>query len=380
MIDPTSAAYLGAAGISAGGSLLGSLLGIGNQKSVIKAQQRMQRESMAWQTNERVATQQYNTDMWNKQNEYNTASAQRQRLEAAGLNPYMMMSGGDAGSASSVTGSYTGAPSSPNYQAYDIGGNVQSAFRQIGEQLYNMRLNRSQVDKNNSESAKAQSDALLSAALTKDSDAFREQRLLNLQAQEQNILQDTHLKEEDTKLRHSQYIYQNLDNTAKRIMNKYLDAQQQAQLMGVITSINEAYTRMDLNAAKAKEARAAAFEMYMGGKLKEGELNILTKTMDSAIDRMNIDNLLESQLMLGEFEAGSKIGFGKMASARMAKEFQENKYNYGKLKDRNNLINSNTPIEKLIGQSPGTRQWKRTLLETIGDGKLPFFNGIFLGK
>lgn len=380
MLDPSSAAYLGAAGITAGGSLLGSLFGIGNQQSVIKAQQRMQREAMQWQSSERKATQDYNTDMWNKQNEYNSASAQRGRLEEAGLNPYMMMSGGDAGSASSVTGSYTGAPSSPNYQAYDIGANVQQAFRQIGDQLYNMQLNKSQVDKNNSESAKAQSDALLSAAQTKDSDAFREQRLLNLRSQQQNIDQDTHLKEEETKLRHSQYIYQNLDNSAKRIMNKYLDAQQQAQLMGVITSINEAYTRMDLNAAKAKEARAAAFEMYMGGKLKEGELKILTSTMDSAIDRMNIDNLLESQLMLGEFEAGSKIGFGKMSSARMAKEYQQNKYDYGKLKDKNILTNSNTPIEKIIGQSPVTRQFKRMWLETIGDGKLPFVNGIFFGK
>lgn len=379
-MDPTSAAYLGAAGISAGGSLLGSLLGIGNQNSVIKAQQRMQREAMQWQTGERVATQQYNTDMWNKQNEYNTASAQRQRLEDAGLNPYLMMSGGDAGSASSVTGSYTGAPSSPNYQAYDIGGNVQSAFRQIGDQLYNMQLNRSQVDKNKSESEKARFDALLAAAQTKDSDTFREARLLNLRSQQQNIDQDTHLKEEETNLRHSQYIYQNLDNSAKSILNKYLDAQQQAQLMGIITSINEAYTRMDLNRAKAKEALAGALDLYMGARLKKGEAEILESTMQSSIDKMNVQNLLESQLMLGEFEAGSQIGFGKMASARMAKEYQENKYNYGKLKDRNILINSNTPIEKILGQSPGTRQWKRTLLETIGDGKLPFFNGIFMAK
>lgn len=43
----------------------------------------------------------YNWEMWNKTNEYNSASAQRQRLEAAGLNPYMMMNGGDAGTASS---------------------------------------------------------------------------------------------------------------------------------------------------------------------------------------------------------------------------------------------------------------------------------------
>ena len=41
--------------------------------------------------------------MWQAENEYNSASAQRQRLEAAGLNPYLMMDGGDAGSASSMT-------------------------------------------------------------------------------------------------------------------------------------------------------------------------------------------------------------------------------------------------------------------------------------
>lgn len=42
-------------------------------------------------------------DMWNAENEYNSASSQRQRLEEAGLNPYMMMDGGSAGSASSMT-------------------------------------------------------------------------------------------------------------------------------------------------------------------------------------------------------------------------------------------------------------------------------------
>lgn len=42
-------------------------------------------------------------DMWNAQNEYNSASSQRQRLEDADLNPYMMMDGGNAGTASSMT-------------------------------------------------------------------------------------------------------------------------------------------------------------------------------------------------------------------------------------------------------------------------------------
>lgn len=50
-------------------------------------------------------------DMYNANNEYNSASAQRERLEAAGLNPYLMMSGGSAGTASSTSATSATAPS-----------------------------------------------------------------------------------------------------------------------------------------------------------------------------------------------------------------------------------------------------------------------------
>lgn len=55
--------------------------------------------------------QQFQTDMWSKNNEYNSASAQRERLEAAGLNPYLMMNGGSAGTAQTMSGSAGSAPS-----------------------------------------------------------------------------------------------------------------------------------------------------------------------------------------------------------------------------------------------------------------------------
>lgn len=55
--------------------------------------------------------QQFQTDMWNKNNEYNSASAQRERLEAAGLNPYLMMNGGSAGTSQTMSGSAGAAPS-----------------------------------------------------------------------------------------------------------------------------------------------------------------------------------------------------------------------------------------------------------------------------
>lgn len=48
---------------------------------------------------------QFTQSMWEKQNQYNSAEQQRARIEAAGLNPYMMLSGGSAGTAGSVSSS-----------------------------------------------------------------------------------------------------------------------------------------------------------------------------------------------------------------------------------------------------------------------------------
>lgn len=50
-------------------------------------------------------------DMFNATNEYNSASAQRERLEAAGLNPYLMMSGGNAGTATTQSSPQSSSPS-----------------------------------------------------------------------------------------------------------------------------------------------------------------------------------------------------------------------------------------------------------------------------
>lgn len=53
----------------------------------------------------------FQTEMWNKTNEYNSPAAQRERLQQAGLNPYMMLSGGSAGTATAMNGSSASAPS-----------------------------------------------------------------------------------------------------------------------------------------------------------------------------------------------------------------------------------------------------------------------------
>ena len=97
-------------------------------------------------------------DMWNATNEYNSASAQRERLEAAGLNPYMMMSGGNAGTAgassspSASAGSMQGInpPTATPYSA-DYSG-ITAGLGAAIDSYYQSRSIDSQISKTNEES------------------------------------------------------------------------------------------------------------------------------------------------------------------------------------------------------------------------------------
>lgn len=120
----------GSAIIGGGASLLGNLLGFGSNKSANETNMQIAQMNNEW--SERMLDKQlaYNSDMFNQQTDYdwkkmnaqnsftqkmwqlqadyNSASAQRQRLEAAGLNPYLMLNGGSAGTAGAANSSGSG--------------------------------------------------------------------------------------------------------------------------------------------------------------------------------------------------------------------------------------------------------------------------------
>ena len=104
----------GSALVSAGSGLVGSLLAGAGSKKAAKIQSasaerinqinnefnsREAALSRDWQTSERYSQNQWTLQQWNRENEYNTPLAQRQRMEAAGFNPYNMNI--ETGSASS---------------------------------------------------------------------------------------------------------------------------------------------------------------------------------------------------------------------------------------------------------------------------------------
>lgn len=66
--------------------------------------------SMAHASQMQASEQAYNTSMWEKNNEYNDPSAQAERFRAAGLNPAMMMYGGNTNEATAAS---SGGGSSP---------------------------------------------------------------------------------------------------------------------------------------------------------------------------------------------------------------------------------------------------------------------------
>lgn len=79
------AAIAGAAAL--GGSILSATQGNKNINKQIAAQKEENQKNRDWNLNLAKQQNQWNIDQWNRENEYNTPSAQMARYKAAGLNP-----------------------------------------------------------------------------------------------------------------------------------------------------------------------------------------------------------------------------------------------------------------------------------------------------
>lgn len=121
------------AGANALGSLFGGIGAVKAQKLANEANIKMTQMNNDAQVALWREQRDYNTEMWNKQNEYNSAFAQRRRLEDAGLNPYLMLSGGDAGSASSF--SHQGLPNTQAPQVESGAGLIQETTKNIVDSI-----------------------------------------------------------------------------------------------------------------------------------------------------------------------------------------------------------------------------------------------------
>lgn len=118
-MDPLTSAAL----ISGGLGLVGGLISHGDVKEQYKYNKKLQDNAFA-----------HNLEMWNRQNAYNTPSAQMERLQAAGLNPNLVYGNG---------GATNTATDYPKYQAGEAPqvANIRAASRQLALQGFQTAIN-----------------------------------------------------------------------------------------------------------------------------------------------------------------------------------------------------------------------------------------------
>lgn len=107
---------IGSAVIGGASKLIGGLFqgnqSVKAQKLANESNERIARENNQWQRENMQMQNDWNIEQWNRENEYNSASAQAQRFREAGLNPYLAMTGGaEAGTASSIASADAGSAS-----------------------------------------------------------------------------------------------------------------------------------------------------------------------------------------------------------------------------------------------------------------------------
>lgn len=191
--------------------------------------------------------QDYNTDMWNKTNQYNLPTAQMQRLRDAGLNPYLVMSGGnEIGSASSVN-----SPSAPSSSVTpmdwsSVGSNFQSVLG---------ALNADEIASVQSRKASAEAQGIEIDNQTKALDNLERIKGMQLDndlkkfefdfSNETKTLRKQ-LMDADVSLRNAQWwteqqkaVSIDLDNQLKKIHLPYAEKQE-------VATLNEAFARIAL--------------------------------------------------------------------------------------------------------------------------------------
>lgn len=289
------------------GSIAGGLFGVGssaiqnsqNRQNVRETNQMNYKiNQMNNQFNERMAMQQrdFQENMWNKENEYNTASAQRQRLEEAGLNPYLMMNGGSAGTAQSV-----GSGASAQSAGSAVMQPFQADYSGIGSSIGNIfQYELMQSEKSQLQGARQLADAKAMEVLSNIDWG-------KLTDETRNFLKSTGLARAKLGYAKEQQEVDNmamtglvmraqragmlLDNEAKGIMNTYLDQQQQLDLN---VKAADYYQRMSAGYLSYAEAKKALAEEALAAARTRGQ-NISNKVADRIAESQIAANIAANE-------------------------------------------------------------------------------------
>jgi len=277
------------------GTVISGAIGAKSTADTNKANLKINQMNNDFNAREAQKARNFQLDMWNRENEYNKASSQRERLEEAGYNPYM--SDAQAGSANGMSGtsaaSAAGAapqiPYTPDFQSAGV--NLASALKMMSEKkqtdIENLNMSdllRSQIWQN--------------LGATDWRNASPEARAYNLsQGRKAAELGMASLEENLSNQRWSNNLLvanianSLLDAEAKTIMNKYLDANQRAELN--IKAANYEYLVMSGQMKRQEVSNLIAEEVLTYAKANGYQIynRIAKETADKLIKATNDTNM-----------------------------------------------------------------------------------------
>ena len=277
------------------GSVISGAIGAKSTSDTNKTNLKINQMNNDFNAREAQKARDFQLDMWNRENEYNSASSQRKRLEEAGRNPYM--SDAQAGtaigmsgtSAASAAGAVSQIPYTPDFQS--VGVNLASALKMMSEKkqtdIENLNMSdllRSQIWQN--------------IGATDWRNASPEARAYNLsQGRKAAELGMASLEENLSNQRWSNNLLvanianSLLDAEAKTIMNKYLDENQRADLN--IKAANYEYLIMSGQMKRQEVNNLIADELLTYAKANGQKISnrIAAETADKLIRATNNTNM-----------------------------------------------------------------------------------------
>lgn len=276
------------------GSVVSGVIGAKSTADTNKTNLKINQMNNDFNAREAQKARDFQLNMWNKENEYNSASSQRKRLENAGYNPYMSdaQAGTAAGmsgtSAATAAGASPQVPYTPDFQS--VGVNLASALKMMSDKkqtdIENLNMSdllRSQIWQN--------------IGATDWRNASPEARAYNLsQGRRAAELGMASLEENLSNQRWSNNLLvanianSLLDADTKTILNKYLDQQQLAELN--IKAANYEYLVMSgqMKRQEINNLIAEEIETYARANGYNLQNRILRETSDGVIRATNNTN------------------------------------------------------------------------------------------
>ena len=321
-----------AAGLASGAaSLAGNLIGTSSSNSKNMRINKMNNEFNALEAEK---ARKYQTEMWNKTNEWNSPKNIRKRLEEAGYNPYLGMNSSNVGTAQSAGSSSPASAASPiqnNPLQFD---GIQNALSTAIQMDNATKISNAEVS--NLQGQKSLSDA-------KAADTLSNIDWYKLTPEYRNWLQTTGMSRAQlsfntdrqnlenmqwiNKIQRAQRTDILLSNEAKGIINKYLDSSQSLQLKMMANQAFQAFAsgRLSLQQCKTEVTKQLMNMAETEGKRISNK--IASETADQLI------GALQWQYSSDEMYSRGYSGYARQAGAAKGKgdiaTGQLSEYNYG---------------------------------------------------